>query len=45
MVYVPAFVGAPLSTPVLALMATPAGRLLADHAYGAVPPVAVTVAE
>jgi hypothetical protein len=41
-VLVPAAVGVPLITPVLALIVSPAGRPVADHVYGVVPPVAVT---
>ena len=41
---VPAFVGVPDSTPVEAFRVIPAGRLpaLTDHAYGPVPPLAVS---
>jgi hypothetical protein len=39
----PDAVGVPEMTPVAALIARPAGRPLADHAYGAVPLDAVTV--
>jgi hypothetical protein len=41
-VLVPAAVGVPVITPVLALIVSPAGRPVADHVYGVVPPVAVT---
>jgi hypothetical protein len=37
-------VGVPLITPVPALIVSPAGRPVADHVYGVVPPVAATVA-
>ncbi len=39
---VPVAVGVPEMTPVLALMFKPAWSPVADHAYGFVPPVAVT---
>jgi hypothetical protein len=42
-VLVPAAVGVPLITPVLALIVSPAGRPVADHVYGVVPPEASTV--
>jgi hypothetical protein len=37
-------VGVPLITPVPELIVSPAGRPVADHVYGVVPPVAATVA-
>ena len=42
---VPAAVGVPDSSPVEAFRVIPAGRLppLTDHAYGPVPPLAVSV--
>ncbi len=43
-VLVPAAVGVPLICPVLALIAKPAGRPVALHVYGCVPPVAATAA-
>ena len=39
----PAVVGVPVTSPVVLLIDSPAGRPVADHEYGAVPPVAVTV--
>jgi len=41
---VPAVVGVPLITPVLLFIVNPAGKPVADHIYGVVPPVAATVA-
>ena len=38
----PIAVGVPVIWPVVGLMLKPAGRPVADHAYGVVPPVAVT---
>jgi len=43
-VKVPAAVGVPEIAPVVALIAKPAGRPVADHVYGVVPPLAVGVA-
>src|SRR5579885_147983 len=43
-VLLPAIVGVPLMTPVVALMVKPAGNPVADQLYGVVPPVALTVA-
>jgi hypothetical protein len=43
-VLVPAAVGVPPITPVLALIVNPAGRPVADQVKGVVPPVAATVA-
>jgi len=40
----PAAVGVPEIAPVVALIAKPAGRPVADHVYGVVPPLAVGVA-
>ncbi len=40
----PAVVGAPVIAPLEASMLRPAGRPVADHVYGVVPPVAATVA-
>jgi hypothetical protein len=37
-------VGRPLITPVEELIVSPAGKPVADHVYGPVPPVAATVA-
>jgi len=42
-VLVPAVVGVPLITPVLLLIVKPAGKPVADHVYGVVPPFATTV--
>ena len=44
---VPAAVGVPDSTPVEAFRVIPAGSVpaLTDHAYGAVPPLTVSVSE
>src|SRR5918994_7433107 len=39
----PAVVGVPVTSPVVPLIDSPAGRPVADHEYGAVPPEAVTV--
>src|SRR5687767_8086381 len=39
----PAVVGVPVTSPVAPLMVRPAGRPVADHSYGAFPPVALTV--
>nr|WP_239177802.1 hypothetical protein [Actinoplanes octamycinicus] len=41
----PAAIGVPVTTPVCASMANPAGRPEADHVYGLAPPVAPTVRE
>jgi hypothetical protein len=41
-VLVPATVGVPLITPVVALIDNPAGRLVADQVYDVTPPVAAT---
>jgi hypothetical protein len=41
-VLVPAAVGVPLITPVVALIDSPAGNPVADQLYGVVPPLAVT---
>ena len=38
-------VGIPETVPVAALIVRPAGRLVADHVYGAVPPYPVKVNE
>ncbi len=43
-VALPADVGAPLITPVDALMVNPAGKPDADQARGGLPPMALTVA-
>lgn len=40
---VPDAVGVPDMTPLPALIVKPEGNPVADHAYGAVPPAAVTV--
>ena len=40
----PAAVGVPLIAPVEALIPSPAGKPVADHVYGVVPPVAASVA-
>jgi hypothetical protein len=42
---VPADVGVPLITPVVAFMVSPFGSPVADQLYGVVPPLALTVAE
>ncbi len=43
-VLVPAVVGFPLMAPLAASIVRPAGRPVADHVYGVVPPLALTVA-
>src|SRR3982751_6419387 len=43
-VRVPAEVGVPLMTPVVAFIVNPGGKFVADQVYGAVPPVATAVA-
>ena len=43
-VLTPVAVGVPLICPLAALMVKPAGRPVADHVYGVVPPLALMVA-